>query len=83
MKNILDFIPERPSKPRKSGVTMMMDKGMSIREVEDFISTGGVYADFAKLGFGTSVVMNNVEKKISLYKEAGIKTYFGGTLFEA
>lgn len=83
MKNILDFIPERPLKPRDNGVTMMMDKGLSIREVEDFITTGGTYTDFAKLGFGTSVVMNNVNEKISLYKEAGIKTYFGGTLFEA
>lgn len=82
-KNILNFIPERPSKPRKYGVNMMMDKGMSIRETEDFISTSGIYTDFAKFGFGTSMVMNGVETKIKLYKEANIKVYFGGTLFEA
>lgn len=82
-KNILNFIPERPLKPRRHGVTMMMDKGMSIRETEDFISTSGIYTDFAKLGFGTSMVMNGVETKIKLYKEANIKVYFGGTLFEA
>lgn len=80
---MLDFIPERPSRPRNNGVTMMMDKGLSVREVEDFIETGGEFTDFAKLGFGTSMVMKNVEAKIKLYKEAGIKTYFGGTLFEA
>lgn len=64
---------------------MMMDKGLSLREVEDFLTTGGEYTDFAKLGFGTSVVMNdkNVQKKIQLYKEANIRVYFGGTLFEA
>lgn len=82
-KNILNFIPERPLKPRKNGVTMMMDKGMSIRETEDFISTSGIYTDFAKLGFGTSMVMNGVETKIKLYKDANIKVYLGGTLFEA
>ncbi|MFH0865676.1 MAG: phosphosulfolactate synthase [Bacteroidota bacterium] len=82
-KNILNFIPERPLKSRKSGVTMMMDKGMSIRETEDFLSVASEYTDFAKLGFGTSMVMNGIETKIKLYKEAKIKVYFGGTLFEA
>jgi phosphosulfolactate synthase len=82
-KNILNFIPERPSKPRKSGVTMMMDKGLSIRETEDFISVSSDYTDFAKLGFGTSMVMKGIETKIKLYKEANIKVYLGGTLFEA
>lgn len=85
MESVLDFIPKRPSRPRESGVTMMMDKGLSLREVEDFLTTGGEYTDFAKLGFGTSVVMNDkdVLKKIQLYKEANIRVYFGGTLFEA
>ncbi len=85
MESTLNYIPERPSKPRKSGATMMMDKGLSIREVEDFLTTGGEYTDFAKLGFGTSVVMNekDISKKIELYKSANIKVYFGGTLFEA
>ena len=58
IKSILNYIPERQNKPRKKGVNMMMDKGLSIREVEDFLSTSGIYTDFAKLGFGTSVVMN-------------------------
>jgi phosphosulfolactate synthase len=83
MNFTLSHIPERPVKPRKAGVTMMMDKGMSIREVEDFLTTGGEYTDYAKLGFGTSYVMKNIETKIKLYKEAGIKVYVGGTLFEA
>ena len=85
MESILNYIPERPSNPRKSGVTMMMDKGLSVREVEDFLTTGGQFTDFAKLGFGTSVVMSDkdVATKIKLYKEAKIKVYFGGTLFEA
>lgn len=83
MKNILPFIPERPLKPRISGLTMVMDKGLSIREAEDFISVGSEYTDFVKLGFGTSLITPGFGEKIKLYREAGIRPYFGGTLFEA
>jgi len=85
MKSVLNYLPDRPFKPRKSGVTMVMDKGLSIRETEDFIASGGEYTDFVKLGFGTSFVMNekDVLAKIQLYKQANIKVYLGGTLFEA
>lgn len=79
----LTHIPNRPEKPREKGVTMMMDKGLSIREVEDFIETSGHLTDLVKFGFGTSFVTTNLEQKIKMYQEAGIKTYFGGTLFEA
>jgi len=83
MKTILPFLPERPSKPRNSGLTMVMDKGLSIREAEDFMSVGSRYTDFVKLGFGTSVITPGLKKKIRIYKEAGVVPYFGGTLFEA
>jgi phosphosulfolactate synthase len=83
MKNILTYIPERPSKPRNSGLTMVMDKGLSIRESEDFMSVGSEYTDFVKLGFGTSLITPGFEKKVKIYKKAGCIPYFGGTLFEA
>jgi phosphosulfolactate synthase len=78
----LPYVPERPAKPRQSGLTMMMDKGLSIREVENFAENNGEYTDFVKFGFGTSYLTKNLEKKIAIYKEAGIRPYFGGTLFE-
>ena len=83
MTPILPFLPDRPAKPRKSGLTMVMDKGMSIREAEDFASVGSNCADFVKLGFGTSIITPNLDKKLTVYKSAGITPYFGGTLFEA
>lgn len=83
MNNVLPFLPERPSKPRNSGITMVMDKGLSVREAEDFMSVGSEYTDYVKLGFGTSLITPGFEKKIALYKNAGTKPYFGGTLFEA
>ena len=83
MNFILPYIPERPVKPRNSGLTMMMDKGLSIRQVEDFLSIGSELTDVVKLGFGTSYVSKQLDQKIKLYKEAGMKVYLGGTLFEA
>jgi phosphosulfolactate synthase len=83
MKIILPFMPERPAKPRNSGITMVMDKGLSVREAEDFMSVGSEYTDMVKLGFGTSLITPGFEKKIHIYKKAGTVPYFGGTLFEA
>jgi phosphosulfolactate synthase len=79
----LPFIPERPAKPRNSGLTMMMDKGLSLQETEHFIEANKELTDIVKFGFGTAYVTNNLEEKIALYKEHGIRPYFGGTLFEA
>jgi phosphosulfolactate synthase len=83
MKNILPYLPDRPPKPRNNGLTMVMDKGLSIREAEDFMSVGSEYTDYVKLGFGTSLITPGFEQKIKVYKEAGCIPYFGGTLFEA
>jgi phosphosulfolactate synthase len=83
MKNQLPFLPDRPAKPRNSGITMVMDKGLSIREAEDFMSVGSEYTDLVKLGFGTSLITPGFDKKISIYKKAGTIPYLGGTLFEA
>lgn len=79
----LPHIPERQAKPRNKGLTMMMDKGLSIRQAEDFLSVSGHLTDIIKLGFGTSFVTPNLEQKIKLYRDAGMKVYVGGTLFEA
>ena len=79
----LNDIPERSVKPRQSGLTMVMDKGLSLRQVEDFIEVAGVHTDIVKLGWATSYVTPNLKEKLALYRSAGIPTYFGGTLFEA
>jgi phosphosulfolactate synthase len=62
---------------------MVMDKGLSIRQVEDMISSSSKYIDIVKLGFGTAYLTENLEKKIKLYQEANFRVYFGGTLFES
>lgn len=62
---------------------MVMDKGLSLRDVESFLEVNSEFVDIVKLGFGTSVITPRLEEKIALYHSAGIPVYFGGTLFEA
>ncbi len=79
----LTQIPERAAKPRDRGLTMVMDKGLSLNEAHNLISVGAPHIDIVKLGFGTAFVTPNVREKIEVYQAAGLPVYFGGTLFEA
>jgi len=79
----LNNLPERTSKPREKGLTMAMDKGLSLREAEDFVSVASAYTDIVKLGWSTSMFTPNLKEKIAVYQNAGLSVYFGGTLFEA
>ena len=83
MLEFLNNIPKRPEKPRRNGLTMIMDKGLSLNEAENMVVLKSELTDIVKLGFGTSLLTRYIDKKISLYKEAGIDVYTGGTLFEA
>jgi phosphosulfolactate synthase len=83
MNFTLSQIPSRSEKPREKGITMVMDKGLSIRETEDMISSASAFIDIVKLGWATSYVTSNLVEKLAVYKNAGIPVYFGGTLFEA
>ncbi len=79
----LQSLPERTEKPRQNGLTMVMDKGLTLKEASDFIENHADHTDIIKLGFGTAVVTRHIEEKVKLYQDAGIPVYFGGTLFEA
>ncbi len=76
-------VPARPGKPRQIGLTHVMDKGLNIRDIEGMFDTAGEYVDIVKLGWGTSYVTNNLEKKIALYRFYETPVVCGGTLFEA
>jgi phosphosulfolactate synthase len=79
----LSQMPDRLIKPRLSGITMVMDKGLSIPEIHQFMSICRPHVDIVKLGFGTSFVTPDLRKKIETYQSYDIPVYFGGTLFEA
>ncbi len=79
----ITFLPKRGIKPRESGITMVMDKGLSQNAAEGICKMAAPYIDFVKLGFGTSLFTADLDQKLSIYKKYGIKVYAGGTLFEA
>jgi phosphosulfolactate synthase len=79
----MNNLPERAARPRNHGITMVMDKGLSLRQVEDFIDVAGEHTDIVKLGWATSYVTPKLQEKLDIYRSAGIPVYFGGTLFEA
>ncbi|MFW6370344.1 MAG: phosphosulfolactate synthase [Bacteroidota bacterium] len=79
----LPHVPDRPKKARDNGITMVMDKGIGTLEAESMLSAAAECIDMVKFGFGTSLIAANTKEKIKLYKEANIRPYLGGTLFEA
>ncbi len=79
----LSQIPDRIAKPRKSGLTMVMDKGLSVDEAKNFMSVAAPHIDMVKLGFGTAYVTKTLKEKLEIYRSHDVPVYFGGTLFEA
>lgn len=83
--DILRFpLGKRFQKPRKRGLTMVIDKGLGLRALRDLLETSGNYVDFLKLGFGTSVLYNNsiLQAKMNLCRQYDVQIYPGGTLME-
>jgi phosphosulfolactate synthase len=75
-------LPIRATKPRGTGLTMVIDGGLPLAHFRDLVELGGEYIDFVKFGWGTSVLTNCLEAKIGVLKAHSIDCYFGGTLFE-
>ena len=79
----LSQIPDRSQKPRTAGLTMVMDKGLSVRQAEDFLSVAASHVDIVKLGWATSAVTDNLAAKLDVYRKNNIPFYLGGTMLEA
>jgi phosphosulfolactate synthase len=75
-------LPMRSPKPREAGISLVLDKGMGLREIEDLLASASDYIDIVKLGWGTGYVTQNLRDKVRLYQQSGIPVYLGGTLLE-
>jgi phosphosulfolactate synthase len=80
--NELLELPKRTEKPRQEGITHVLDRGLSIAQIDGLIEVAGDYVDFVKLGWGTAVATGNLEAKLARYREHGIPVMLGGTLTE-
>jgi phosphosulfolactate synthase len=76
-------LPMRAGKPRDRGLTHVIDKGMTLAEVNGMFETAGDYVDIVKLGWGTSYVTRNLKQKVRLYQSYDTPVMCGGTLLEA
>jgi phosphosulfolactate synthase len=81
MPSFLD-LPARSEKPRERGITHVLDKGLSVVEVDGMIEVAGDVVDFVKLGWGSALATRNLQPKLGRYREHGIPVVLGGTLTE-
>jgi phosphosulfolactate synthase len=81
MKDLLQ-LPERTSKPRQDGITHVLDRGLSVADIDGLMEVAGDYIDLVKLGWGTAVATGNLDGKLARYKAHGVTVMLGGTLTE-
>jgi len=75
-------LPERSDKPRLQGLTQVLDRGMSVAEVDSLMEVAGAFVDMAKLGWGTALPTGNLREKLDRYRDHGVPVVLGGTLTE-
>ena len=75
-------LPQRSSKPRTVGLTILIDNGVPLHYFQDTIQSHGDWIDFVKFGWGTSLVTKHLREKTACLRDYGIPFFFGGTLFE-
>lgn len=76
-------LPARTAKPRERGLTHVLDRGLSLADVDGLLEVAGASVDIVKLGWGTALVTENLERKLTRYAELDIPVVLGGTLTEA
>jgi phosphosulfolactate synthase len=81
MLDLLD-LPDRSDKPREQGITHVLDRGLSVSEVDGMIEVAGDFVDLVKLGWGTALATGNLQAKLDRYRAHGIPVVLGGTLTE-
>jgi len=75
-------LPVRTEKPRDTGLTMVIDSGLGLSAIRDYLDNCGEFVDYVKLGWGTAMISGKLDEKIALYRQYGIPVCLGGTFFE-
>jgi phosphosulfolactate synthase len=79
-----DFLdlPARPAKPRETGLTHVIDTGLSTVDARGLMASAGEYVDLVRLGWGSAYVTRDLRAKLDAYRDAGVPVMLGGTLTE-
>jgi phosphosulfolactate synthase len=75
-------LPARSSKPRERGLTHVLDRGLSVAEVDGLVEVAGGAVDLVKLGWGTALATENLQAKLERYRAHDLPVVLGGTLTE-
>ena len=77
-------VPGRTVKPRKEGLTMIIDKGLGLSATQDLLDSAADAIDFIKLTFGTSafIDMDYLAEKVEMVKAHDVWICPGGTFLE-
>ena len=77
-------MPDRSIKPRVKGITMCLDQGLGLKNIEDLLTICAEYVDLWKLGWATTQLQSReiVRKKVELLRSHDISVCNGGTLLE-
>jgi phosphosulfolactate synthase len=81
MRDLIE-LPQRSVKPRQQGVTHVIDRGLSLAEVDGMVEVAGASVDIVKLGWGTALTTGNLDAKLDRYRTHGVPVVLGGTLSE-
>ncbi len=81
MEELLD-LPRRSAKPREEGITHVLDRGLSVAQLDSLIEVAGAAVDLVKLGWGTALATGNLMAKLKRYRDHEIPVMLGGTLTE-
>ncbi len=76
--------PERPGKPRETGITMLIDWGFAPGHQEDLLQMGAEYIDLAKVAVGISGLLSKevLGRKLDSYKAHAVRPFPGGQYLE-
>jgi phosphosulfolactate synthase len=75
-------LPKRSGKPRDQGITHVLDRGLSVADIDSMVEVAGQAIDIVKLGWGTALATGNLETKLERYRHHGLPVVLGGTLTE-
>jgi phosphosulfolactate synthase len=75
-------LPARAAKPRSTGITHVLDSGLTPLATRGFVDQAGHLADIVKVGWGIGYVDPTLPERVRMYAEHGCPVSLGGTLLE-